>query len=177
MRIPVVLDANDMDCCLSRPSVGDAVRWSLAWHDEPTHPAALEVRWLTSPVRLSGWESRHVGVESGTVLTRGPLAAWWPGDERSVPDRGVLMVHAHGFVPEAVPGTRGRAREVAVLIELHRQVRLQHWEPVPELTTTWPMADGDDELDWDEYTALAGPVPADHERRPGGALVVVDVHA
>ena len=64
-----------------------------------------------------------------------------------------------------------------MLIELHRQVRLQHWERVPELTTTWPMADGDEELDWDEYTDLAGPVPGGHQRHPGGALVVVDVHA
>ena len=177
MRIPVVLDANDMACCLARPSVGDAVGWSLAWHDDPTHPAASEIRWSAEPLQLDEHESRHIGVESGTLLTRGPLSAWWRGDERSAPYRGVLVAEAHGFVPDAVPPVRGRAREVAVLIELHRQVRLQHWAAVPELTTTWPMADGDEELDWEEFTALAGPVPAGHDRRPGGALVVVDVHA
>ncbi|RBY97297.1 hypothetical protein DQ237_06995 [Blastococcus sp. TF02-8] len=175
MRIPVFLSAWEIDCCLPVPSVGDAVEWRLAWYDDPEHPAAFEIRWAAeATLRLGGYESDHIGVESGLVITRGPVAAWRrePG---AVPFRGALLALAHGFVPAAVPPTRGRAGEVSLVIGTQRKTRDGHWEDVPDGWSTWPVTDGGSWTDWEDYAALAGPLPHNHHRQPSGVVVHVDV--
>ncbi|MGY1728445.1 hypothetical protein ACI79J_15870 [Geodermatophilus sp. SYSU D01062] len=170
------LDGEDIECCLAVPSVGEAVRWSLIWSDEPDHPAAVDVPWTGTELRLGDEESRHIGVASGFVLTAGRVSAWWRGaGGRALPLRGVLSVGVHGFVPEAVPPTRGRAGEVSLVIGTDRETGRGHWEAVPDATATWPIAEGGGWDDREEFAALAGPLPAGHERSPRGVLVVVDV--
>ena len=177
MRVPVFLDAQDIACCLAVPSVGDPVRWSLLWHDDAGHPAASEIRWASEqPLRLDEDERRHIGVESGYLLTRGPVAAWWRGAAgRRLPARGVLIADPHGFVPEAVPPIRGRAGEVSLLIGTVRETLSRHEQEVSDETSSWPIVDGQAWADWAEFAALAGPLPAGHRRRPDGVVVVVDV--
>jgi hypothetical protein len=126
--------------------------------------------------RLDREQSRHIGVQSGQLLTRGAVSAWWRGPGgRAVPFRGVLAADPHGFVPAQVPPTRGRAREVSLVIGTSREVGPGHWEEVPDGTSTWPIADGGSWDDWEDFAALAGPLAVGHDRRPTGVLVVVDV--
>ncbi|MDP9391157.1 MAG: hypothetical protein M3P89_07200 [Actinomycetota bacterium] len=110
MRIPVFLQGVDIDCCLAVPSVGDRVRWSLAWSDEPDHPAATVIRWaVEQPLELDEEESRHIGVASGYLLTHGPISAWWRGaGGQALPLRGDLVAEVHGFVlPSRFPRPEG----------------------------------------------------------------------
>ena len=178
MRLPVLLDGGDIDCCLAVPSVGDLVSWSLLWwkatHDDP---AAVEVPWAPRPFRLDPEESEHIGVDSGYLLTHGPVSAWWRGEAgRSLPLLGVLEADPHGFVPEGVPETRGRAREVSLVIGTRRKADRDGYEAaVPDGTSVWPVVEGEAWHDWETYAAQAGPLPAGHRRSPRGVLVVVDV--
>ena len=179
MRITVFLDGADVECCLAVPSVGDAVRWSLAWSDEPDHPAASDIAWaVEQPLLLDEEESRHIGVASGHLLNHGPVSAWWRGDgDRPLPRTGVLEADTHGFVPERVPVTAGRAREISLVLTTVRRNEHGRTGRVPSGTSVWPVTGSDAWRDWEEYAALSGPVPAGHERGPAGVLVVVDVDA
>ena len=176
MRIPVLLHAWDIDCCLALPSVGDPVAWSLIWWaGEPDDPAAVEVPWTTQPLRLTPEESDHIGVASGHQLTYGPVSAWWRGaDEQSLPRRGVLEADQHGFVPAGVPATQGRALEVSLVIRTRRKAGRHQWEENPDGTSVWPVADTGAWDDWEQYAALAGPLSPGQDRYPDGVLVVVD---
>ncbi len=174
----MLLDGLDVECCLAVPSVGDAVRWSLIWSDEPDHPAATDVPWTGTELRLDEEESRHIGVASGYLLAAGRVSAWWRGaGGRALPLRGVLSAGAHGFVPGAVPPTRGRALEVSLVIGTDRDTGWGRREEVPDGTATWPVAEGVSWADREEFGAPAGPLPAGHERSARGVLVVVDVTA
>ena len=178
MRIPVFLDGGDIDCCLAVPSVGDPVEWSLLWSDDPDDPAAVDIPWdVVRPLQLDPEESWHVGVESGYLLTHGPVSAWWrAAGGRSLPLRGVLEADAHCFVPDRVPETRGRALEVSLVIQTRREAdRNGYEEAVSGGTSVWPVAEGLSWHDWEHYAALAGPLPAGQRRSPRGVLVVVDV--
>ena len=177
MRVPVFLDRADIACCMEVPSVGDRVRWSLLWSDEPGHPGATDIPWaVEQPLQLGEEERRHIGVESGYLLTHGAVSAWWRGaGGRALPLCGVLVAGAHGFVPEAVPRTGGRAREVSLVFGTSRETGRGRWEDVPDGTSVWPIAEAGSWDDWEDFAALAGPLPAGHARSTKGVLVVVDL--
>jgi hypothetical protein len=147
----------------------------LAWYDGPAHPAAVEISWAAEePLRLDRYESAHIGVESGHLLTRGPVSAWWKGPG-AVPFRGALFALAHGFVPAAVPPTRGRAAEMSLAIGEERETGRRHWEAVPDAPESWPIVDGES---WGRLggVRLAGrPCPRRHPPVPDRVVVTVDV--
>ncbi len=174
MRIPVFLDGWDIDCCLAVPAVGDRVLWSLIWSDEPDHPAATVIRWaVEQPLELDEEESRHIGVASGYLLTHGPISAWWRGGRTGSPAarrprrRGPRL-----RASEQVPATGGRALEVSLVIGTERETGRGHEEEVPGGTSVWPVAEGRSWDDWEDFAALAGPLPAGQQRSPRGVLVV-----
>jgi hypothetical protein len=177
VRIPVFLDSADIACCMQVPSVGDRIRWSLIWSDEPDHPAATVIRWaVEQPLELDEEESRHIGVAAGTLLTHGPVSAWWRGaGGRALPQRGVLVAGAHGFVPERVPWIAGRAVEVSLVIGTDRETAWGTREQVADGTSVWPIADASSWEDWEDFADLAGPLLPGHDRGPRGAVVVVDL--
>jgi hypothetical protein len=61
------------------------------------------------------------------------------------------------------------------VIETSRETGRGRWGKVPDGTSTWPIAEARSWADWEDVAALAGPLPAGHDRRPTGVIAVVDV--
>ncbi len=58
------------------------------------------------------------------------------------------------------------------MIGTERETGRGRWEVVPDGTSTWPVAEVRSWDDWEDFAALAGPLPAGQQRSPRGVLVV-----
>lgn len=140
---PVVVDSWEIECCRGPFSVGDEIRWRLAFVPAAmatvpvdllvTLDAAIKTVTLLPPPEFSA-ESGGLDIQ---LLTAGPVVAAWAGSTPlagAMPVRGALVGGWHmGGVEASAPPVTGVIRRIRVL---RQSLRLDGHTllPVPEGT-------------------------------------------
>lgn len=135
LRVPVLFERWQIECCGTPPAIGDRVDWGLVF--DRLDPGAVrdpvgdvELDAVAMPVRWDGPEQFLT-----TRLDAGGLHAHWrnsDGRTGSLRLSGQLINERHGGGPDGSPRTAGTVARVRIVTRHWVEVAPRSYEPGPE---------------------------------------------